>query len=70
MRVLACQKGKTGIHVDSRRVYLKDMTKMEEEQQGRPSKARRPLIALEFEEVIERPNHCPTKKLQFSFHAK
>ena len=35
---------------------------MEAEQRGRPSKARRPLIALEFEEVIDMAESIPNKE--------
>ena len=38
------------------------MTKMEAEQRGRPSKARQPLIALDFEEVIDMAKSIPNKE--------
>ena len=38
------------------------MTKMEAEQRGRPSKARQPLIALAFEEVIDMAESIPNKE--------
>ena len=54
-----------GIHVDSKKVYLKDMTKMEAEQRGRPFKVRRPLIALYFEEIVNMTDSIPNKDCSF-----